>query len=264
MIKIKKNNNTKDISMNAIHYNNDDKINQISDDEDFSFDLDLDEKEVLKRYYTIYSLIKKHKVLQIKPAYDLSNLQGSIIDYSVCFALLGPKYLDMFQMNLQYTVLQAALILTITIPLFVNPPVFEGENAHWFSFFVGFSANLHLYTIIGITIMSALFNRPYTEADRVLIRIENNTLMVITTICNYIAVVSCIVAVLIAGFDRSWFDGGIQSYIVILVLVLIYNFIKSSKQGDFYQDNRCLLFYKKYCLHDGLLKQEYLSLVKQQ
>ena len=112
-------------------------------------------------------------------------------------------------MNFQYTVLQAALILTITIPLYVSPPDLSTDsNLRAFSFFIGISAciilqftlqfisfilniglsaSLHLYTIIGITIMSALFNRPYTEADTVLVRIENNFLLVLATICNYIS-----------------------------------------------------------------------------
>ena len=167
-------------------------------------------------------------------------------------------------MNFQYTVLQAALILTITIPLFVSPPDLSTDNnERAFSFFIGFSASLHLYTIIGITIMSALFNRPYTEADTVLVRIQNHFLLVLVNISNYISVICCVVAVLIAGFDRSYFDGGIQTPIVALILSLFYTFIKSSKQGDHYQDQRVYLLFKKYCLHDGRLKSEYISSLRE-
>ena len=245
---------------NVIHKDKED----LKDNEEQVFDLDIDEKEVLKRYYTVYTLIKKNRITSLKSAYNYSNLQGSIVDYSVCFALQGSKYMDEMQMNMQYTVLQAALILTITIPLYVSPPELNSEHMlRWFSFFIGFSACLHLYTIIGITILSALFNRPYTEADTILVRIDNNTFYVIITVCNYVSVVSCIVAVLIAGFDRSYFDGGIQSYVIVLILILFYGYVKSSKQGDYYQDYRVHSFYKHYCLHDGSLKQEYVAIAKQ-
>lgn len=111
--------------------------------------------------------------------------------------------------------------------------------------------------------MSALFNRPYTEADTVLVRIENNFLLVLATICNYISVICCVVAILIAGFDRSSFDGAVQTPIIGLILSLFYTFIKSSKQGDHYQDQRVYSLFKKYCLHDGRLKSEYISIAKQ-
>ena len=248
------------VSMNVIHKNHDDS----KDDEEPVFDLDLDETDVLKRYYTVYTSIKRNKLTVLKSAYNLSNLQSSIVDFSVCFALQGSKYIDEIQMNMQYTVLQAALILTITIPLYVSPPDLSSETyARFFSFFIGFSACLHLYTIIGITILSALFNRPYTESDTILVRIENNLQYVLITVCNYISVIACIIAVLIAGYDRSYFDGGIQSYVVVLVLVLFYSYIKSSKHGDSYQDHRVYAFYKKYCMHDGSLKQEYIAIINQ-
>ena len=168
------------------------------------------------------------------------------------------------QMSFQYTVLQAALILTITIPLFVSPPDMSTDsNQRAFSFFVGLSATFHLYTLIGITILSGLFNRPYTEADTLIVRIENNPSFVAITACNYVSNVFCVIAVLIAGFDRSYFDGGMQSPIVVMVITLFYTFIKAYQQGNRCQDLRVYSFYKKYCMSDGRLKSEYMSIVKQ-
>ena len=239
-------------SLNEIHKNN----TIVNDEEDFAFDLNLDENEIIKRYHTMYQLIKNSRLLLPKSQFDMSNVQGSIIDYSVCFALQGEKYMEEIQMNFQYTVLQAALILTITIPLYIGPPELSSDhNLRIFSFFVGFSAFLHLFVIIGITILAGLFNRPYTEADTVLVRIENNNLFVLLTTCNYISILAFVVAVLIAGFDRSTVDGVLQCYIIVLVLYLFYAFIKSSSRGDTYQDQRVLAFYKKYCTNDGSLNK---------
>jgi len=246
-----------DTNTNVIHKDN--KIVN-EEEEDFAFDLDLDEDEVLKRYHTMYTLIKKSRLLKPKSQYDTSNVQSSIVDFSVCFALQGGHYMEEIQMNSQYTVLQAALILTITIPMYVSPPELSSDkNIHLFSFFVGFSAFLHLFTIIGITILSALFNRPYTEADTVLVRIENNTLFAVITTCNYISIITFIIAVLIAGFDRSSLDGGVQCYILLFVIYLFHAFIKSSKEGDNYQDARVLAFYRKYCINDGSLQKMHIN-----
>jgi hypothetical protein len=55
-------------------------------------------------------------------------------------------------------------------------------------------------------------------------------------------------------------DGGLQSYIIIFVVYLFYAFIKSSKQGDTYQDQRVLAFYRKYCNSDGSLQKIFASL----
>jgi hypothetical protein len=58
-------------------------------------------------------------------------------------------------MNLSYTVLQAALILTITIPLYINVPEFSSASStRAFSAVVGFSAFSHVLVLLGCTIQT--------------------------------------------------------------------------------------------------------------
>ena len=73
-------------------------------------------------------------------------------------------------MNLQYTVLQAALILTITANLYINPPISFDSAAQTdaFSSISGFAAFTHLFCIINCTIISAVLNMAYSAVDKML------------------------------------------------------------------------------------------------
>jgi len=70
----------------------------------------------------------------------------------------------------QYTVLQAALILTITANLYITLPItFEKESlATAFSCICGVAAFTHLLCIVNCTILAGILNMAYTEVDKML------------------------------------------------------------------------------------------------
>lgn len=249
---------------------NSDQTEVVFDPEDFNdaIDFELDEMECLKRYYSVYRTILLYKVC--KPIKEEGfteadigkNIQGSLVDWCVAHALEGDKNIEEIQMNAQYTVLQAALILTITIPLYINPPGMADETTNnAFSAFVGFSAFFHIAVIIGCTIFAMILNRPYSPADTLCARIEYFNLFAMVNVANYIAVSTAIIATLIAGFDRSWIDGFVQIYSPFLILTILYIFISGYGSGTQAQDRRVYRFYKKYCEKNGQLKEKYLRAV---
>lgn len=158
---------------------------------------------------------------------------------------------------------QAALILTITIPLFINVPDFDDDNyVRAFSAVVGFSAFSHILVLIGCTIQNMILNRPYSSADTLLARVETFSLFAFIVAINYVGLVCGLVATLIAGFGRSSLDGYIQLYSIGIVIYLLYLFVVTYQKGTVYQDRRIYRFYKKYCDDDGQLKDEYIERIR--
>lgn len=233
-------------------------------DQEVPFDLELDEDEVLKRYDTVFRTFVSKKVLPpLSRRYtekDVGkNIQGTIIDWSVCHALQGSTYIEETQVNMQYTVLQSALILTISMPLYISPPDFNNEDTiHIFSAVVGGAAFCQLVVIISCTIMAALLNRPFSSADSMVVRVEAHTLYVTTFVMNYIANCATVSAMYVAGFDRSFEDGAIQLYGLVFVIIVFALFLRTDFRGKGLQDKRALLFYEKYCEENGRLKKEFL------
>jgi hypothetical protein len=163
---------------------------------------------------------------------------------------------------MQYTVLQAALILTITVNLYINPPALNSElNLRIFSAIIGFAAFSHVSVIVSSTILSGQFNMVYSEADALRIRIESNARFMVTTILNYVAIVATVAGMLVAGFDRSPVDGALQLYSLPLLALLLFHFLSSNTRGTIAQDQRSFLFYKKYCDANGELTDHSLAMV---
>ena len=167
-------------------------------------------------------------------------------------------------MAMQYTVLQAALILTISMPLYISPPDFSSDDiAHVFSGMIGGAAFTQISCIIGITILSALWNRPYCPVDRMIARVESQYLFVVTTFVNYLSQLLTMVAMFVAGFDRAGVDGYVQLYAVVLVFVIFVFFVKLMIKGDQYQDERTLAFYDKYCEDSARLWPKYIQMIEE-
>ena len=167
-------------------------------------------------------------------------------------------------MAMQYTVLQAALILTISMPLYISPPSFgTDEIAHVFSGMIGGAAFTQLSCIIGITILSALWNRPYCPVDRMIARVESQYLFVVTTFVNYLSQLLTMAAMFVAGFDRAYIDGYVQLYAIVVVFGIFALFVKLLGKGDQYQDERTLAFYDKYCEDSGRLWPKYIQMIKE-
>lgn len=230
-------------------------------------DIIFNDIEVWERYESAYCAFVSHGVYPavLKRPFtedDIGkSIQSSIVDFSTAHALQGTGYIEEMQMNLQYTVLQSALVLTISMPLYIEPPDFpRDDQLRVFSAIIGLAAFMQLVTIIGCTIISALFNRAYSAADAMVARVKAHFILVQVNVWNYLANFATIVAMLVAGFSRSLLDGAIHLYVGLLVILLALMFVGSTKHGDVLQDVRAYQFYKGYCdPHTGRLKDDYLK-----
>jgi hypothetical protein len=156
--------------------------------------------------------------------------------------------------------LQAALILTISLPQYLDPVVQNGDDYdNEYSAIVGISALLHVGTIILCTILSATFSMPYNGSDNLVMRVKLDGMLVVANIANYAAAILVIIAMLFAGFARDSTDGYVQLWAIPLIMAVIYCFIVSQQFAIKLQDVRSFLFYKKYCEPNGMLKQQYLD-----
>ncbi len=211
------------------------------------------EKEVLTRYdAALRALVLRGVRLARGKPYTLlprefteedigRNMQTSVLDFAVSHALQGPKYIEEVQVYIQYTVLQAALILTITVPLFINPPDFGTDEVtgHVFSAIVGFSACCHLSCIISCTILNATLGSTYTDVDAVVARIEAYTLFAGTNVFNYLAIITTCASMVIAGFGQVKLHGWIMlAYCLVMVVVLVKALLSSAWKMTKFQDNR--------------------------
>lgn len=225
------------------------------------------EVEILRRYETLYHTILQKRVLRPlrKPlsAADINvNIQGTIVDYSVAYALQGGEYVNEVTSMLNYNILQSSLLLTVCMPLFISLPSFDDDGySHIFSGTIGAAAFCQTTVIIGTTILSAAFSRPYTDFEAVIIRIQSNIILVFIFVINYASFVLTICSMLIVAFERSDLDGLVQLYIVAFIVALFGYFIYCFRSGNEYQDNISFSFYSKYCQPSGRLKLKYLDMV---
>lgn len=100
-------------------------------EEPISFDLD--EIELLRRFDSMLrALVCRGKFKLLDRPLLLENqrktVNDTLVELCVVYAFDGGDYISEIRENIQYVVLQAALILTITINLYVSPPDFEEEN----------------------------------------------------------------------------------------------------------------------------------------
>ena len=133
--------------------------------------------------------------------------------------------------------------MTITVPMYVSPPNLT-ENEHFFSFFVGFSACVHIVVIVSVTALTMFLNSPYTESETMIVRIETIPIYAAIMIGNYISMMNFIAALLIAGFNRSILDGALQTFVIILIICLLYSVTKIFEKGNNgFQLDRALEFF---------------------
>mmetsp|Transcript_15656 Transcript_15656/g.26229 ORF Transcript_15656/g.26229 Transcript_15656/m.26229 type:complete len:310 (-) Transcript_15656:161-1090(-) len=211
------------------------------------------ETVILQRYEQI-----AHKLVTKGYKLDGSTTQRSLIDWSVCFAQHGSLYFDEVQMQLNYTVLHAALLLTIAMPAFIDPPDFESSSlGHWFMGMAGLSSVTNLFSIITATIFSTILNRPYTDVDTMVARVTETFLFVLAIVLDYIGMLSLLVSMLIAGFNSSNLDGSVQLYAVPLVIIIIVFWVYALAATDEMQLSSTLAFKEKYLDEFGQLKKEY-------
>lgn len=242
-----------------------------------AIDLIADSTEVLKRYDNIFRALilrgTKMGGFRTKPftlltreytEHDVGrHIRYSILYFATCHAYQGGEYVGDILTNMQYTVLQAALILTITVTLYISPPAMESENFQViFSAMVGFSSLCHLGTIISCTILCAVFNAAMTEVDTTIMFIENHRIYASVTTFNYIAIIAALASMLVAGFSRTYKEGYIQlMYSIVMIVALVGIGFRSGYRIYKSQDIRAYRFYKQYCDPDGQLKDEYLDVI---
>ena len=227
-------------------------------------DMNLDEIEVIQRYDSAskalsYFGVRPFLTEEVK---NENQFQDTIVDYSMSYAFEGKEYISEIQTAMQYSVLQAALILTISLPQYLDPAVTtDGSLGTIYSFFVGFSAIFHIMTIIFCTIFSGSLNMAYNGVDALVIRVKRNDAFVLIQILNYFADTAILLAMMIAGFDREYLDGYLQLYAIPVVIFIIFFFVKFHFLACKIQNVRSMMFYKKYCSPDGSLRPDVLEFI---
>ena len=212
-----------------------------------------DESIILQRFDDMARtlVIKGYKL-------DGSCKQQSLLDWSVCYAFQGGAYFDEVQSQLNYTVLHAALLLTIAMPAYMNPPDFTWVDLrHWFMALVGLSSVSNLMSIIAATIFSTILNRPYTNLDAMVLRVTDGTIMVIAIVFDYIGQLSLLTAVLISGFNDNKLDGYVQLYSIGVVVMITFFWVRALGTTDISQLEKVQQFKTKYLDEDGQLKAEW-------
>lgn len=240
-------------------------------EKDYPFEPILDnfesEKEILQRYHDIYRMFITRGLLnplshRFTQADVGKNIQGTILDFSTCYATQGAQCFEEHQTNLQYVVLQASLVLTITFPYYVEPGLSKDSFNHAFSFLMGLAALSHVIVIIVCSINTAAIAMAFNDTDTFYFKIRQDLGGVTTTIqvFNYLAMIAALAGMLVAGFDRNNTDGALIALLAIpTVMCLFAFFIWSISNAAILQDERAYLFYTKYCKDSGHLKDKYVA-----
>lgn len=214
-----------------------------------------EETAMLRRYDAVFREIVRHG-LPINGKCD----QGSIIDWSACYAIQGSSYFDEVASSLNFTILHAALLVTIAIPAYISPPDFDSSlQKHVFVALMGLSSMCNLVCILLCTIFNTMMSRPYTDIDVMMVRIFHVHTLAGAITADYIGILALLTAVLVAGFNLSRIDGYIQLYIIFIVIIVVIGWIYGTQLTDKFQLKAAEAFKAKYCDDDGQLKDEVLT-----
>lgn len=246
------------------------------------FELLSNEDEILKRYDAMYWLLTERGrypstifMRYILPGNNCNPfpkgrrlkreecLELGCLDWCVAHALngdSGSNYIGEIQQQLNYVILQAALLLTITGPEFISPPSFASSYmTHTFSGIMGFSAFLYLTTIILATTMSNYINKPYVPSLTMLARIEANNYIKLMSLMLYTASTAFVVAFLLVAYERSPIDFYAQLYVIAIIIFLACVIYQNVVAGLELQRESVWQFYERFCDADGRLMQKYLD-----
>ena len=233
------------------------KISSTEHDEHILDAGDADELLIMKRYDQMFKALVK------KRGYAMNGEcgQGTAIDWAVCYALQGGEYINEIMNILNYTVLHAALLLTITLPAYIDPPDFRSSNmSHLFMALAGISSMTNLLSILSATVFVSVLGRPYGNVDTFMARLDD-TLFAVAIAFDYIGVLTLLAATLVAGFNRTYLDGYMQLYSIAIVLFIIVAWIYTALRGNTAQLERVMAFKTRYCDADGQLKDECLNII---
>lgn len=155
--------------------------------------------------------------------------------------------------------LHAALLLTIAIPSFIDPPDIEDKSLkRAFLIIMGASGFADLISILTATMFSVVLNRPYTAVDTMVARTKDS-LFIASIVFDYLGMLTLMVATFICGFNNDFIDGIVHIYIVPAIIVMIYLWVVVLADGDNMQLRRCQRFKTQYCDESGMLKQEFIK-----
>ena len=216
-----------------------------------------EETKILLRYDQILRAL-------VRNGYKLNGsiAQMDTIDWSVCYSIQGLSYFDEVQSQLNYTVLHAALLLTIAMPAYVNPPSFADPHlGHFFMAFAGMSSVSNLMSIISATIFSTILNRPYTGVDAMVLRVTSVGIFVFAIVFDYVGMFTLFAAVIIAGFNVSAIDGFVQLYSGGLILAIIVAWIQALQTTNRIQLEKVVEFKNRYLAEDGQLSDAWVKLL---
>ena len=227
-------------------------------------DTSLGTLDVLKRYDSCSKALDEHGARRFfeEGMEHEHHFQDSIVDFALSYAIDGDNYISKIQTALQYIVLQAALVLTISLEQYLHPDIDDDDDLEiFYTYIVGSSAILHLSTIILATIVSASINMAFGGVDRTVVRVKLNFLLILTNVFNYCGDVLMMIGMIVVGSSRSKYGIYSELYVAIFVCFLLCTFMYSMGIAMMFQNRRCIQFYRKYCDHSGQLRADVLHKV---
>lgn len=228
---------------------------------DLATDHDTDELVILTRYHDMINILNQ-RLPNKDEAVKNPFAGGGHVDFSVTYAVAGNEYFDEMQTHLNYTVLHAALLLTVTLPAFLQPNEFSNStDRHAFIILMGIASVANLFSIMFSTVFSTALLRPYKAADTMVSRIKFVEIFVWSVVTDYVGVITLLAAVIVAGFEFSDLDGYIMLVGLPLAVYLIYQWITTSSYSSYSQRENVKHFRAVYLDDEGFLLDKYLSLI---
>jgi len=200
----------------------------------------------------------KLKVRPLRQEYNTSNMSDSLVEWSVSYAIEAEDFVGGDLTNIQYLVLQAALLLTITLPQYLSPS--NGNDS--FTIIMGISGLCHIFVILMSTSLVAAIVMPFGSIDSHITRAQFDWIFILIQVVNYIGDLLLLVGLVISGFNSS---SATESYTMLVatsvafISALVISLYMVTFHGFRMQAHRAILFYKKYCIACGLLKPAYLA-----
>lgn len=233
-------------------------------DMDDALDMDLNEMDCLKRYYSTHRALARNRVCPPLKSEGLvetdigRNMQNSIVDWSVSHAMKGDRVICQVRSSLHTVILQASLFLIITVPYYINMRGFSHyDESRSFSFFMGFASFMFISVVMLSLFLDSILQRAYAPIDALITYIEYKPLWKVIQAMDYLGIIALVVAMFIAAFDRNLVDGVVQLWAPLLFLAFIILFLTADGKESRIQDMRIYRFYRKYCNKDGSLRDEY-------
>lgn len=222
-----------------------------------AIDAEIDVKPVLARYENFFQILVKKKF-----PVDGSCKQNSTIDWCVCYALSGNDYILEIQNFVNYTVLHASLLLTISFPAYIDPPEFESLYLkQHFMFFCGASIVSHITSVLVCTIYFTNLNRAYRASDAMTTRIDD-LMMKLGIFFDYLGIICLLICFYFVGANYSYaasYTHLFYSGVITFGIVVAFAHYGFKLDGD--QQHVAEVFKEKYCDEFGYLSKESLYML---